>query len=342
MTRIPWRLRASWQAWQNRSAYVFRRVARRKNGRLPRISFNCGFHGTTGGSIAISTIANLLATQFNVVFTTFPSSPFNRRLSREVALTNNALADADVYICDVSIAPKTFDEILRKQKVVIVSCHGMPHIGHGLTESRVRQVLANADIVQFVSQAQATAFDLPTDRYVVIPNCTREFQRSLNRTRNVGIVCNTSIKSKNSQQALAAAVNSSADRIHIWGAHDHSWGNERVVCHEWTSNQSNIYQSFDVHVSMSASETFGMTVIEAMSAGLPSVLSDIPAFRQFEKLPGMMICDSGDLETASKSLNTLLAAPDDMSAQIRECWRRHFSPPAVLQRWTEFLDTVTA
>jgi glycosyltransferase involved in cell wall biosynthesis len=59
-----------------------------------------------------------------------------------------------------------------------------------------------------------------------------------------------------------------------------------------------IYNTFDVLINLSKQETFGMVVIEAMSAGLPCLLSSIPAFEQFRGCRGVRFIDETTSEQA--------------------------------------------
>jgi alpha-1,3-mannosyltransferase len=56
-------------------------------------------------------------------------------------------------------------------------------------------------------------------------------------------------------------------------------------------------------VSLSAYEGFGVSVIEAMSAGLVPILSDIPTFREFIRRAGRgLLVDPADPETAAQAV----------------------------------------
>jgi alpha-1,3-mannosyltransferase len=56
-------------------------------------------------------------------------------------------------------------------------------------------------------------------------------------------------------------------------------------------------------ISLSNYEGFGISVVEAMSAGLVPILSDIPPFREFVRRAGRgLIVDVGDLRAAAETV----------------------------------------
>lgn len=63
------------------------------------------------------------------------------------------------------------------------------------------------------------------------------------------------------------------------------------------------------YVSLSAHEGFGITVVEAMSAGLVPILSDIAPFREFVRRAGAgLLVDASDLAAAARAIATYDAA----------------------------------
>ena len=90
----------------------------------PTITFACGFHGKSGGSQAIASIANLLSASYNVSFASFPTSHVNTLLKKSVGICSRLPSNSDLYICDLSISIETLLSIKRQEKPVIVSIHG--------------------------------------------------------------------------------------------------------------------------------------------------------------------------------------------------------------------------
>jgi alpha-1,3-mannosyltransferase len=82
-------------------------------------------------------------------------------------------------------------------------------------------------------------------------------------------------------------------------------------------------------VSLSAYEAFGVSVVEAMSAGLVPILSDIPPFREFVRRAGKgLLVDAGDLGAAAQAVVAFDAArparhrDDFIAAAAQYSWSR--------------------
>jgi glycosyltransferase involved in cell wall biosynthesis len=157
----------------------------------------------------------------------------------------------------------------------------------------------------------------------------------------VGVVGNLQAARKNISEAIDIALESQADCIHLWGDAEYSRAHHhRIKVHRWTSNKRVIYDTFDVLVNLSKQETFGMVVIEAMSAGLPCLLSSIPAFEQFRGCPGVRFIDEANREQAPQIVNELLQVKAVLKADIIAFWNSNFSEAAVADEWRMLIDEI--
>ncbi|WP_420933463.1 glycosyltransferase [Alteromonas sp. A081] len=301
-----------------------------------RIFFNCGFHGKTGGAIAITSIANMLSEHFEVFFLSRPTSPLNRYLNPKIRLTQTVSYTMDLYICDLSSDIELLLKLKSRRNTVIVSCHGMPKASQKLPIERVYRCLNIADMVHFVSSAQQAEFNLPAHRHKVIANTCHKIIKTTN-TKNAGVVGNLDLPEKGAKNSVNIALASNADYIHLWGVEKTKWPQSKVCTHPWEHDKKKIYNSFDVLVFMSESETFGLVVIEAISAGIPCLLSPIPAFRQFENVPGIIIVDNPeDIVTNSKYLNYLLENKSNFSTGLTSFYMDTYSIRATQLKWKNF------
>ena len=89
---------------------------------------------------------------------------------------------------------------------------------------------------------------------------------------------------------------------------------------------------------MSESETFGLVVIKAKSAGIPCVLSSIPAFKQFRECPGVILVEDISDKKPSEFLNELLLRKDNLKVSIVEYFEQKYSEAAVSEQWYEFIS----
>ena len=302
-----------------------------------KIMFICGFHGMTGGVFAIATIANLLTEYYRIEFLSFPDSFYNRLLDDEVLIVDKLNFDADLFISDATSDKKILKNIKVMNKSVIVSCHSLPYSGHGLKPEDIKSMLKTANKVHFVSQVQQDSFKLENNKYIVIPNTTKAIKKT-NYTYNVGIVGNLNNDNKNADESVSIAMDSVAEEIHLWYIDQNRWQDQRVVIHSWESDKQRIYNSFDVMVFMSKSETFGLVVIEAMSAGIPCLLSAIPAFEQFSSCPGVKIIDTSNRHLAADFVNDFLRNKERLRPEIIRWWQKRYDRDSVGILWKRFIS----
>jgi glycosyltransferase involved in cell wall biosynthesis len=214
---------------------------------------------------------------------------------------------------------------------VIVSCHGFLKEGHGLNEEHVKTSLDMADKVHFVSQAQQNVFKLPERKHFIIPNTSQQISKTVS-TSNIGTF-GTLNSNKNVEESVKIATASNACQIHVWGVEKDIWRNNRIIVHNWEKNRNKIYNSFDVLVFMSKSETFGLVVIEAMSAGIPCLLSNIPAFQEFNDCPGIIIAEDTEITSASTLLNKLLSDKEQVKHEMQQYFQKQYSKNVIAEKW---------
>lgn len=342
--RIPYRVQVRLEAARNRWAYFKnRRVARVSTaaaGPLPSVLVNCGFQGKSGGTYAVANIANLLAGAADVRFLSTPTSVYNPLLSDRVRIVPEADFDADVYLCDASCDHAFMRAVKARGKRVVVTCHGLPNALQQLGTERLTESLALADLVHFVAPVQQDAFGMDASRSEVIPNTSARVVKTT-RTSNVGIVGNLREARKNAAVALEISLRSTAEHIHLWGAGE-PVDHPKVTAHGWENDKTTIYNSFDVLVFLSQLECCPMVVIESLSAGIPCLLSSIPAHQQFKTAPGVALVDSADHAAAVTLLDRLLADKESLREPAMRHWDRHYAEPVILERWKALLARVTA
>jgi alpha-1,3-mannosyltransferase len=89
-------------------------------------------------------------------------------------------------------------------------------------------------------------------------------------------------------------------------------------------------------VSLSGYEGFGMSVVEAMSAGLVPILSDIPPFREFIRRAGRgLLVDASDLKAAAQALTAF-----DATHPIKD--RDHLIAAAAKYSWSSMTKAYLA
>lgn len=301
-----------------------------------RIVFSCDFHGITGATIAIARIANLLATKYSVSFVAGPFSNYNSMLDKRVAIVPQEYLDKyeyDLYICDGHTDFPFFFRLAEQNKKCLISIHGI------LRKENKLEKVHLASKSHLVSQVQFMHHKVDRSRYFVIPNYCEKIGKTSN-TNNVGIVGRLDDPNKNIAEALAIAKLSDASEIHLWGGVDTKTTGGRVKYHAWARNKNNIYDSFDVLISMSKEESMGLTVIEAMSCGIPCVLADIPGFHIYANCPGVILVPMGDWDMAVEYVNLFLKTKSDLKAELVEYWDKYYSEHAVAEMWFREIETL--
>lgn len=339
--RIPWRLQILTVRLQNIFFFYRNQLLHRKYTSAPRtsITFICGFHGDTGGSIAIASIANLLTPSYEVTFSSYPTSNFNRKLSKKVKLTRRKVPESDIYICDASCNHNILRTLRASNRTVIVSCHGLPDALHGMPTGYIETTLSLATVVHFVNPIQQHAFQVAPENVAVIPNTSTRIRK--NRiTNNIGTVGNLDEPRKGAAETIAAGLPSDAKEIHLWSTGSTQWPKSKVRPHGWENNKQKIYNSFDVLVFRSTQETFGLVVIEAMSAGIPCLLRRLPAFDAYQACPGVIMTDSEDVNELKDVINTLLSKKSEYRELMQAHFETYYSHEAILQQWQLLIESL--
>jgi glycosyltransferase involved in cell wall biosynthesis len=148
---------------------------------------------------------------------------------------------------------------------------------------------------------------------------------------------------KNALQGLDLAQRSDARRIQCWGSEqiaglDPISSYSKLQINGWTNSVRAIHASFDVLISTSQFETFGLVVVEALSAGIPCFLSDIPVYRElYTDFPGVLFQSGDDLQDIA-SINRLLSKASRLQPQIMRAWQMKFSNQVVREAWIDKIN----
>jgi glycosyltransferase involved in cell wall biosynthesis len=338
--RVPWKVKNAFRLLRNFLYYLQRKIAGifSAGGTKKKIVFRCEFQGITGATIAISRIANLLASKYHVSFIAGPFSDYNPMLGKGVAIAPQSSLyrhKYDLYVCDGHSDLPFFIWLAEQNKKSLLTIHGV------LREENKLEKVHLASKSHLVSEIQFMHHEVDRSRYFVIPNyCEKIVKKTL--TNNVGIVGRVDDPNKNVAEALAIAKLSDATEIHLWGGAETSAADGRVKYHAWASNKNKIYDSFDVLISMSKEESMGMTIVEAMSCGIPCVLSDIPGFQIYRNCPGVAIVPMGDWGVAVGNVNRFLKTKSELKAGLIHYWEKNYSECAVAESWFKEVEALIA
>ncbi|WP_448249764.1 glycosyltransferase [Thalassotalea agariperforans] len=318
-----------------------------------RVLFNLGYQFQCGQTKAFLNLAHHLLDEYDVYFYAPKNSLILDQLHPDVIVINfHYKAGFLAVITDI-----TGFELSRYKNVeknVILSIHSLLQSGHNIPQTVIESAIDNASYIHFVSNIQKLNFtenlNLPklhTHSFIIGNYISENTANGLTNTNNVGIVGHLERPLKNGIQAIEIAQSSLANQIHIWGAKQtHNSENitinkDKVIFHGWSNNENQLYQSFDVLISTSKSETFGLVVMEALSRGKPCLLSPIPAHIElFKNFPGVLFT-SENLNENIEKLNTLIQNKMQLSHKIITYYQQHHANNVITLNWKKKIHYIT-
>ena len=351
--QLPWKIRKPIGDIYSFLHYLiksiaYRRINTNKFSNQPTVEFNIPFYGFTGGGSAILTVANLISHDFSVSLFTHRTNIFNRYVSRRIKLVTKPSLDRDVYIMESGTDATLMGSLLASGRKVIISNHGFitTAVGaprnYGYDDKKILFALSNASSAHFLSQEQADAtmaFCPSIKNARIIPNSVNSVARH-RLNHGVGIVCDTTLPLKNVAAAILAAEASSASSVHVWGRFQDKYSSTRAIWHGFEKDKNRIYASFDVLVSLSLTETQPLTILEAMSAGIPCVLNDLSCYEFLKDVPGIWFVETGNIDQAIDAINTALKADAETRAALINYWRDHYSPDVAKSAWINYIRDI--
>lgn len=340
--RLPYSITSRIKSIKHSSFFFYNKLNhlfKKNRKKHPQITFICGFHGETGAVYSIANIANTLAEKYQVHFVSHPVSKFNILLNNKVRIINQTNYNSDLFICDLSCEHELLENLKHLDKIIIMTCHGMLHSTYGLSPEHKIKSISYADKVHFVASVQQDEYKLNEDAFFIIPNMSSPVKKTV-ITNNAGSVGNLNLKNKNVEQSVAIALKSKADKIHLWSIDEDKWKTSRVVAHKWETDKEKIFNSFDVLVFMSEEEALSMVVIEAMSAGIPCLLSPINAFKPFIQCPGIEMLSQTSSQEPAEILNKLLLNKESLKDKIHLHWEKTYSKNAISLQWYKVISEI--
>lgn len=347
---IPWRVKHFVSCAINALHYGYARAKNCSAGHQLtglRIHFEIPEYGITGGALAMINIANLLSANHTVSFQRTPTSERNRYLKPSVLVTQENSTDIDCCIIESGISPTRLAEFKKANIPIVVSNHGYPANettsikGYGYTNLTIQTAFSTADALQFVSMAQRNEFFklgwINSPDYIV-QNYVEQVARDSAPTNNCGIVCDTTLPLKNAITAIKAGNASDALTVQVWGKYASRYPDTKVRMNGYCTDKSKIYGSFDVLILLSYTEVQPLCVLEAISCGIPCVLSDIPCYQEFRGIPGFFFTPPDDIPAATHAINTALSQKAQLRDGLISLWRERYAPDAVSALWEATLQ----
>jgi hypothetical protein len=163
---LPWRLKKTASNLVGAAHFYRNRTSSiaRENGKKKSILFCIPFYGYTGGSFAILSTANLLASEYDVSFLTKPTNIMNKYAGADVRMVSEITETFDYCVTESGISPDELDKIRRGGSIVILTMHGAPALtdgtkNHGYNDQLIDWMMGQVDSVQYISDAQLPFFE---------------------------------------------------------------------------------------------------------------------------------------------------------------------------------------
>jgi hypothetical protein len=347
MIPVPWRARKLIENLVSACHYFANRQANRRarpRQQKLKILFCVPFYGYTGGAFAVLSAANLLSDSCDVSFLTHASNVMNRYVSRGVRMVDTVGGPYDLCVMECGVSQAAIAQAKRSGAGIIMTMHGAPDTedgsrNHGYSDGQIADTLQVVDSIQYVSDVQRPFLEAISGiHYRKIPNYVLPVPKT-QRSRAVGLVCDTTLPHKNVDAGIAAAQLSSASRIEVWGKYQDRRSEGRIRWNGFSSDKKRIYDSFDVLVHLSRLENQPLVILEAISAGVPCVLAPLPAYDNFRGVEGIYFAD-GHAGAVAEAIDRALNCPQDIRDGLVRFWNAHYSPAAVLAQWTRYLTDV--
>lgn len=116
--------------------------------------------------------------------------------------------------------------------------------------------------------------------------------------------------------------------------------NENIILTGWTDNPIKYVSQGSVMLSTSLTESFGLSICEAQSIGLPCVMYDVPIMAA-EENPGIIKVKQGDYKEAAKIIVKIFSEPNlwELLSRISKENIRKFSPDKYIDKLNSLIQT---
>jgi glycosyltransferase involved in cell wall biosynthesis len=113
----------------------------------------------------------------------------------------------------------------------------------------------------------------------------------------------------------------------------------------WTEEIANLLATFDLFVSTSESESFGMAMVEAMAAGIPVVATETDGARDVidDQVTGRLV-PVGDVDAIARSIGELMSDPAErarLGANAQQSARQNFGLERMVDETVKVYEEVT-
>lgn len=339
---LLWQVKQKLLSVVNALHYAKNKVKHKKSASKHTVLMYPSFDGLTGGSLAFYSIAEMISKFQRVELFTHLSANRNKIVKPSINLIVKLKENTkyDLIIVDDTTDATTIKQLKYTfQCPVIVSCHCLLHHCHGRKPSELLATLDASDHIHFVDTCQLDDFQEFKDKATIIPNRVEQVGKTLFQS-NLGSVGNFNEERKNLNGVLRTYERTNAEHLFIFNY------NQTVECskpvtinRQWISKKEDIYNNIDVFVFLSTHETFGLVVAEALSAGIPCVISNIAAFQHYKRCDAVKLVDHENVQDAAHKINETLKLKEKYNGIAKQFWEDNYSDTVISKKWNSLVSS---
>lgn len=339
---LLWQIKQKLLSVINALQYAKNKVKHKNNASKHTVLIYPSFDGLTGGSLAFYSIGEMISKFQRVDLFTHLGANRNKIVKPSINLIIKLKKDTkyDLIIVDDTTDASTIKQLSDTyQCPVVVSCHCLLNHCHGRKPSDLLETLEAADYIHFVDTCQLADFQQYKDKATIIPNRVEQVVKTQFQN-NLGSVGNFNEKRKNLIGVLRTYERTNANHLFIFNY------NRIVECakpvtinRRWISKKEDIYNNIDIFVFLSTHETFGLVVAEALSAGIPCVISNIAAFQHYKRCEAVKLVDHENVQDAAQKINEILESKEKYNDIATQFWEDNYSDAVISKKWNSFVDS---
>jgi glycosyltransferase involved in cell wall biosynthesis len=113
---------------------------------------------------------------------------------------------------------------------------------------------------------------------------------------------------------------------------------DRLCILGFKSNSISYYKYFDIFALTSYSEGFGLAMLEALGQGIPTLLSDLPIYKDFFDESSVGLFDPYDIHSFEKAFNKIILSKEHYSNSALGTFKKYFSASEMANKHMSFYN----
>jgi glycosyltransferase involved in cell wall biosynthesis len=106
------------------------------------------------------------------------------------------------------------------------------------------------------------------------------------------------------------------------------------------ANVQGYFQFLDVYAMTSRSEAFGLSLVEAVSAGVPVACSDIPSFRELFNETEVTFFELENIESLKRAILTAIAEKKENTMRAQRRFLHHYTSEKMAENYLALYEAL--